>query len=113
RRFAVLFLLLVLVPDAGGSTRAPSGATVVEFSFPSHALRMRMHFSAYLPSGYVEDGLRYPVVYFLHGLPAGPNAYKDVGWLRSALDSLAPGVIVVAPQGSSKEDVHPPTSPAR
>jgi putative tributyrin esterase len=107
RRFAVVFLLLVLVPGAAGAPARRSGATIVEFAFASHALKRQLHFTAILPAGYTEDGLSYPVVYFLHGLPAGPNAYKDVGWLRDALGALSPGVILVAPQGSTKEDADP------
>jgi S-formylglutathione hydrolase FrmB len=83
------------------------GSTVVDLSFRSHALARRLHFFAYLPPDYATSGLRYPVVFFLHGLPAGPNAYKSAGWLRGALDSLPRGVILVAPQGSATEDADP------
>ncbi len=84
-----------------------SRSTVVDLSFRSHALARRLHFFAYLPPDYRTSGLRYPVVYFHHGLPAGPDAYKSAGWLRGALDSLSHGVILVAPQGSATEDADP------
>ncbi len=106
-RFRVLAVFalcaaLVAVPAAGGS-----GGALVQFSFKSHALNRTLRIAVYLPADYTTSGLSYPVVYFLHGLPAGPNAYKDVSWLRSALDSLSPGVILVAPQGSTKPDSDP------
>jgi S-formylglutathione hydrolase FrmB len=82
-------------------------SAIVRLSFTSHALHRRLHFSAYLPAGYSASGLRYPVVYFLHGLPAGETAYEHIEWLRSALDALPLPVILVAPQGSTHEDADP------
>ena len=82
-------------------------STVTQLSFRSHALARRLHFSVYLPPGYATSGLRYPVVYFLHGLPAGPTAYEDIGWLRDVLDALPRRAILVAPQGSATEDSDP------
>ncbi|MHB8642931.1 MAG: alpha/beta hydrolase [Gaiellaceae bacterium] len=105
-RLLALFALcaaLAAVPAAGRG----SGSVLVQFSFKSHALKRTLRLEVYLPAGYETSGLRYPVVYFLHGLPAGPNAYKDVAWLRGALDTLSPGVILVAPQGSTKADSDP------
>jgi len=82
-------------------------STVTQLSFQSHALARRLHFSVYLPPGYATSGLHYPVVYFLHGLPAGPTAYEHIGWLRNALDSLSRRAILIAPQGSATEDSDP------
>ena len=105
RVLAVLALCaaLVAVPVAGGGGRG----VIVQFSFRSKALERTVPIEVYIPAGYATSHLSYPVIYFLHGLPAGPNAYRDVGWLRGALDSLSPGVILVAPQGSTKEDSDP------
>jgi putative tributyrin esterase len=86
---------------------AESRSAIVDFSFHSKALDRRLHFAAYLPADYRTSAMRYPVVYYLHGLPAGPGAYDNVAWLRSALDSLSHGVILVAPQGSTKDDSDP------
>jgi S-formylglutathione hydrolase FrmB len=82
-------------------------SAIVDVSFESQALHRRLHFGAYLPGRYGTSDTRYPVVYFLHGLPAGPGAYDNVGWLRRALNSLSHGVILIAPQGSTKEDSDP------
>jgi S-formylglutathione hydrolase FrmB len=104
---ARLAVALVCAAVAAAPGAGAPGSTIVEFSFHSRALARTIHLAVYLPAGYTDSTTRYPVVYFLHGLPAGPNAYRDVGWLRSALDSLSPGVILVAPQGAATGDPDP------
>ena len=109
-RFLVLAFLAATATFAASAARAhhaTSRSAIVDVSFESKALHRRLHFAVYLPANYQTSGLRYPVVFYLHGLPAGPKAYDDVGWLRSALNSLPKGVILVAPQGSTKEDSDP------
>jgi S-formylglutathione hydrolase FrmB len=86
---------------------AARSSTIAELSFHSRALNRQLHFSVYLPPAYATSGLRYPVVYFLHGLPAGPSAYRRIGWLRDTLDALPHEAILVAPQGSANEDSDP------
>ncbi len=93
--------------SAARAHHAASRSAIVDFSFESKALHSRLRFAAYLPADYQTSGLRYPVVFYLHGLPAGPGAYDNVAWLRNALDSLSHGVILDAPQGSTKEDSDP------
>lgn len=107
RRVVVLALLcctLVFGPAAGAGIHA---GTIRDFAFWSRALHRALRFEAYLPAGYDAGTTRYPVIYFLHGLPAGPGAYRDVDWLASALDAAAPRVILVTPQGSTKPDSDP------
>lgn len=105
---ALLALVLCLAVTAVPAAGAPrTTGTIVQFSFASKAVQRTLHLEVYLPAGYIGGTLHYPVVYFLHGLPAGPNAYQDVGWLRAPLDALSPGVILVAPQGSTAEDSDP------
>jgi S-formylglutathione hydrolase FrmB len=104
---AFLAATAAFAASAARAHHAASRSAIVDFSFHSKALDRRLHFAAYLPAGYQTSGLRYPVVFYLHGLPAGPGAYDNVAWLRSALDSLSHGVILVAPQGSAKEDSDP------
>jgi S-formylglutathione hydrolase FrmB len=74
--------------------------------FESTALRDSVGISVYLPPGYASSGQRYPVVYFLHGLPASPYAYRGLGFLRGALAAAARQVILVTVQGAreSEED---------
>jgi len=71
---------------------------------PSPALRGPLRAVVVLPPGYATSGDRYPVVYFLHGLPASPFAYRGVGFLQRALGELAPQAILVAPQGARDGD---------
>jgi putative tributyrin esterase len=57
-----------------------------------------------LPAGYANGHVRYPVVYFLHGLPTSSQAYRNVGFLKHALASLRRQAILVAPQGARDTD---------
>jgi S-formylglutathione hydrolase FrmB len=77
---------------------------VVDSSFYSHALKGRVSVAVYLPVGYGQDGKRYPVVYFLHGLPASPSAYRGASFIADALRGRA---ILVAPQGDRDGDSDP------
>src|SRR5579884_2776614 len=73
---AVVAACAALAAIALAATRRPSpegAASEVTASFESEALASPFHFAVYLPPGYATSGKRYPVVYFLHGLPAGPT----------------------------------------
>jgi putative tributyrin esterase len=91
------------------SRRQRPGAAAASSASPSRRRRSGAvcTFVAYLPPGYTAGGRRYPVVYFLHGLPAGPREYRNVDWLTGPLDRLGGPVILVAPQGSKHEDSDP------
>ncbi|MFZ0040868.1 MAG: alpha/beta hydrolase-fold protein [Solirubrobacteraceae bacterium] len=54
----------------------------------------------YLPVGYRPAGKPYPVIYFLHGLPANPTSYTSNSFVANALRSAGQRAIVVAPQGA-------------
>jgi putative tributyrin esterase len=58
----------------------------------------------YLPPGYSKHSKPYPVVYFLHGLPAGPSSYQSNGFVAAALQAAGERAIVVAPQGARSSD---------
>ena len=75
--------------------------------YRSEALGGTLHFEVYLPAGYDTSGLRYPVVYFLHGLPAGTGAYRSLGFVEHALDAVGQPAILVAPQGARPRDADP------
>ena len=83
----------------------PLQGRVVQDSFPSAA--GRLSFDVYLPPGYDGSTTRYPVVYYLHGLPAGPDAYKTFGYVPRALEAAGERAIVVAPQGARTGDTDP------
>ena len=65
-----------------------------------------MHARVVLPAGYDDTTRRYPVVYFLHGLPAGSTAYRGNSWLISALEHAGPAILVF-PQGARDSDTDP------
>jgi enterochelin esterase-like enzyme len=65
----------------------------------SQPLRGTIDLQVLLPPGYGDGQLRYPVVYFLHGLPAAGRAYRGADFLRTALARLHRHAIVVVPQG--------------
>src|SRR5262249_53468600 len=67
----------------------------------------QLHFLVHLPAGYETSGLRYPVLYFLHGLPAGPESYKNVAWVADALDDTGRNAILVVPQGTRRKNGDP------
>lgn len=66
-----------------------------------------LHYEVYLPSTYATSGRRYPVLYFLHGLPAGPDAYHSFHWVETALDRTGLQAILVLPQGAHTGDADP------
>lgn len=77
---------------------------VVEDSFASKGLAGRLSFDIYLPPGYDQSTTRYPVLYYLHGLPAGPRSFTGVTYVLRALEAAHRQAIVVAPQGAHVGD---------
>ena len=66
-----------------------------------------LHYEIALPPGYASGARRYPVVYFLHGLPAGANAYKNIGGYADSLAATGHSAIVVGAQGARNGDTDP------
>ncbi len=96
---AVLGASLALAPAA--SSRA------VDTRLPSVALAGPIHARIVLPADYDASTKRYPVVYFLHGLPAGPATYDQSHWLEQALAQVHGDAILVEPQGARAGDTDP------
>lgn len=69
----------------------------------SVALGASIHALVVLPEGYSTSGKRYPVVYFLHGLPARPSSYLGNAWLAEVAARVGPSIIV-EPQGARDAD---------
>jgi enterochelin esterase-like enzyme len=88
-------------------TQPPPHGRVLDASFRSRALDGRLALVVYLPPGYSRGHMRYPVIYFLHGLPASPVAYRHIGLLADALDALRARALLVAPQGARGGDSDP------
>src|SRR5262249_18836623 len=73
----------------------------------SRALDATMHARVVLPAGYADGTRRYPVVYFLHGLPASSMSYSQLRWVADALADTGRPAILVAPQGARDDDTDP------
>ena len=86
-----------LAAARAGTSPAPAP---VEGSFWSAALTSRLHYVAYLPASYASGSARYPVVYFLHGLPATASSYLHLGWVANALAKTGKEAILVIPQAT-------------
>jgi S-formylglutathione hydrolase FrmB len=67
----------------------------------------RLRLAVYLPAGYASSGRRFPVVYFLHGLPAAAGSFRGADFLARALASSGRRAIIVAPQGARDTDSDP------
>jgi enterochelin esterase-like enzyme len=86
---------------------AGSGHVVaIDARVTSIALGGSMHALVVLPADYATSNQRYPVVYFLHGLPAGSSTYKDNAWLSDLAPKVGP-FILVEPQGARDDDSDP------
>lgn len=68
----------------------------------SPALGHEMPFLVYLPDGYAGSGMRYPVLYLLHGAGGGESSWVDRGQLKETADRLIasgaiPPALIVMP----------------
>ena len=72
----------------------------------SVALAGHVHVRIVLPRGYAASHARYPVVYFLHGLPATSGSYRGNDWLIDAMQKAGPAILVM-PQGARNGDTDP------
>jgi enterochelin esterase-like enzyme len=106
RLLTVLAPLLVAAAalTAMGTARSdralPAAARTVAVRCPAPSLGGSLPAVVYLPAGYGAKAQRYPVVYFLHGLPAGPQAYTGNRFVPATIDGKRRAAIVVMPQGA-------------
>lgn len=89
------------------TTPVPLAGRIVLDSYSSKAVRSRLHFSVYLPASYAAGTTRYPVVYFLHGLPGTPDDYKAIQPIARAIEQSGRQAIVVGVQGATAADSDP------
>jgi enterochelin esterase-like enzyme len=78
----------------------------LDTGFKSAALGGEMHALVVLPAGYATSHKRYPVIYFLHGLPARSSTYLHNEWLAER-GAAAGQFILVEPQGARDSDTDP------
>jgi enterochelin esterase-like enzyme len=86
------------------SDRSPanafSPARTVKITCPASSLGGTLPAVVYLPAGYQSGATRYPVIYFLHGLPAGPSSYTTNSFVAHAVAEGGHRAIVVSPQAA-------------
>jgi S-formylglutathione hydrolase FrmB len=103
---ATLVLLLVLFSATGATAAELTQSRVLDEGITSVALNGRVHARVILPAGYANSRTRYPVIYFLHGLPADSKTYRGNSWLIAALEQAGPAILVL-PQGARDDDTDP------
>jgi enterochelin esterase-like enzyme len=85
----------------------PAGRLLTE-QFWSPAMRQRRSYQIYLPPGYAREaayGVRFPVLYLLHGSPGGGSLFINAADVGVALDNLIAAhrvrpFLIVMPNGS-------------
>lgn len=102
---AALACAAFLSAPAFGDSGTPPRAQDNELT--SQAIAGSLHFVAYLPQNYDQGTTRYPVVYLLHGLPAGSTSYRSYSFVEQALDATGSPAILVLPQGSTDTKTDP------
>ena len=113
RRSIVLALAVLLAAGVAagrglaGTGSTPLAGTIGYATFPSTALDGTVHYAYYVPPGYATSGMRYPVVYFLHGLPASDQAYRSITPIAQALEQAGESAIVIGVQGARSDDSDP------
>jgi S-formylglutathione hydrolase FrmB len=102
--------LVIVVLVAGicvGVAEPRSASARLERVVWSPAVKGRLGLGIYLPDGYASSDRGYPVVYFLHGLPASPTSFRGADFLARALHASGRKAIIVAPQGARDNDSDP------
>jgi enterochelin esterase-like enzyme len=109
---AVMFVAVAMAAFASGAavvvaSKVPArpaysraAAQTVAESCPSPSLGGKLPAMVYLPAGYTGGTASYPVIYFLHGLPANPTSYQANNFVAASVPSGHRAAIVVAPQGA-------------
>jgi putative tributyrin esterase len=107
KTLAAAFILVLVGAVYVGRAEPRSAPARLERAIYSPAVEGRLRLTIYLPSGYAAAHARYPVVYFLHGLPASPTSFRGADFLARALEASGRKAIIVAPQGARDNDSDP------
>jgi S-formylglutathione hydrolase FrmB len=96
RSIAIAGLVALMLVAAARARRADE---------PIHSVALdgTVHARVVLPDGYDSSTERYPVVYFLHGLPATAQAYEGNDWILDAMAQAGPAILVFV-QGARGSD---------
>ncbi len=109
KEFRMSFRLLAIAALVGGlllSTGSEAASTIVHRTFASETLSRDYAYNVYLPDGYDNSGLSYPVLYLLHGSGSNENAWLGDAALPQTADHLIeigaiPPAIIVMPGSRS------------
>lgn len=98
-----LFSILILLASVCNAQ------TIVEKSMKSKILGCEKNYCIYLPAGYEEENIQYPVLYLLHGLTDNHTAWRDRGNVKEiATEIFANGdareMIIVMPDAGTTHD---------
>jgi S-formylglutathione hydrolase FrmB len=104
RALLLVLLVGVVCVDVAQPRSTPAR---LERAIWSPAVEGRLRLGIYLPPDYASSDRRYPVVYFLHGLPASPTSFRGADFLARALQASGRKAIIVAPQGARDNDSDP------
>jgi enterochelin esterase-like enzyme len=102
-RRAAIVLLGLAVAASIAAVALGRGTSMKDENIRSVALDGTAHALVVLPDGYATGKKRYPVIYFLHGLPAGSDTYRGSAWLGDALGQVGAAILVL-PQGARSGD---------
>lgn len=81
-RSCVLLLIFLLVAAPG------LGGTLTRHSFVSETLNRDYAYTVYLPDDYLISGVRYPILYLLHGSSGSEMSWPNSGKIKSTVDRL-------------------------
>ena len=107
RRSLVLVACAVLVAANAAPGSGSRATQRQDFAYTAQAVGRTLHYEALLPAGYGTSGKRYPVIYFLHGLPANSVGYRDARFVEGALQELDRNAILIAPEASDEAETDP------
>jgi enterochelin esterase-like enzyme len=96
-----------MAPTPATSGSHATASRTVALRCPAPSLGGELNAVAYLPSRYAASTRRYPVIYFLHGLPAGPHSYTGNRFVAATIAGGTREAIVVTPQGARTANSDP------
>ncbi|TKC92517.1 esterase family protein [Trinickia terrae] len=102
----LLYFFAALICAAAAAPAPSFASTVAARTFHSEALERDWSYTVYLPTGYRDEGPRYPVLYLLHGNHGDANDWITQGQLQATADQLIerkeiPPVVIVMPQAGT------------
>lgn len=103
---AVRWLTLPLVAALLAVGPGAQGGVVAAREFTSKTLQRNWAYTVYLPDGYERSGLRYPVLYLLHGNGGSHKQWTSRGRVNATADALIrrgeiPPVVIVMPDAGT------------